>query len=193
MSQNGKRARGLPEVKYATEVLIAPPPFKQVKRLNLTAISFRNQVSQLLRIPGELRDMIYEFVLGGLQLYVVKDGSDIFIELFDDKYPFGFSRCPSRRLNGPDVADIFVITQVCRQTHSESCLLPFKLDHFYASFVGPHIFNDFLRKLCGAQRNAISSLGRSLDELDFMARMAEFDRSIGSNLFFYLLQNLCGL
>jgi hypothetical protein len=134
----------------------------------LTATNYstlRNaQESPLLRLPPELRNEIYEYTLGGLQIR------------------------PGHRLGGPGMwqvlskpvdADLSApwqkmhyiapLTLACRQIHTEAGLLPFKLNEITLGPLEPFLLA--MNRLTDRQRNAIRTIRTQSDNVKHVRAM----------------------
>ncbi len=117
--------------------------------------------SSLLRLPGEIRNQIYGYVLGGYDVYTYKvslDGRMTHI-----------LECSKNDTTGEGATsweETVQFTTVCRQIQEESRLLPFELNIFNASGKS---FEEWFALLNEDQRNAITTLsfGRRYRMLHF--------------------------
>lgn len=107
----------------------------------------RNQeASPLLQLPGEIRNKIYQYALGGHHIYL-------------DEHQPSFKRLVIRRADGKRISkdDLFALGYTCRQTHSESAILLFSLNEFIGYF-----WSSFEIQRCEffspSQRNAIRNI-----------------------------------
>jgi hypothetical protein len=97
--------------------------------------------SPLLRLPGELRNKIFEYVLGDLDLH------------FTYAYGYQFDvRLETHQRN------MLGLLFVCRQAHAETALLHYALNTF--NFTLTEIFDvkNFLQGMSAAQRKAIQRI-----------------------------------
>ncbi|RYN33813.1 hypothetical protein AA0112_g5632 [Alternaria arborescens] len=102
----------------------------------ISEITPRNSdISPLLRLPGEIRNEVYQ--------YVLNEGAYHFMD--DDLWPM--TECEER----------FALLRVCREIYNETRLLPFSLNTF--SFSNFQNFHRFIVKFTTAkQRQAIRAL-----------------------------------
>jgi hypothetical protein len=92
----------------------------------------------LLSLPGELRNRIYEFAIGG---------NDISITRVVLLKPGPFTPRAARSGNDEDYTtarwgDLFALARTCRHLHEETHLLPFRLNTFIVTIggeTGPHL------------------------------------------------------
>ena len=114
--------------------------------------TLRNQLkSTLLRLPAELRNQIYTYVLGGQEIRIVS-------------FPHGYelSSHPLIQLSSHDndkwnqPHHFLALTATSRQLRSETEFLPFKLNTFQAHH--NRGFQHFLGILSYRQRNAICTI-----------------------------------
>jgi hypothetical protein len=111
------------------------------------------QQSPLLRLPGEIRNRIYEYALGGVILYVYRPSKS--------PKPYHLlvrqagSSLSSASSTGP--SHTFSLTRVSRQIHAETQHLPVPLTHFRVRG-GAGSFNAFLDRLSDSQRSAITTI-----------------------------------
>jgi hypothetical protein len=101
-----------------------------------------HQASSFLRLPAELRNQIYTYVIGG--------------ETFDiycwRRYtPYGFATRILRKRRA-----FLALLAVCRQLYSETRLLPFRLNAF--RFKSQDAFHSWLDKFALDQREAIQNV-----------------------------------
>ncbi|KAI4659039.1 uncharacterized protein J4E78_005462 [Alternaria triticimaculans] len=120
--------------------------------------------SPLLRLPGELRNRIYELAVGGNIIVVTKSYTR----------PGKTSVClTSANTSGPDaksaqasirapVSGIFTIGLVCRQLHRETALSQYakNLFHFDNMYHG----RDFVDSLSSAQRALLTSISVNVED-----------------------------
>ena len=99
--------------------------------------------SPLLRLPAELRNIIYKYALGGRVLRFSRAGSKNHSIFHADTY---------------DNPRILGLLRACRQTYSETALLPYQLNLF--NFVGwrPDEFRVFLKMTSAEQIREIKCL-----------------------------------
>jgi len=119
----------------------------------------RNQAeSPLLRLPGELRNRIYELAVGGNIIVVTKSykrwrKTSVYLTSADPSGPDAKSAQASIRA---PVSGIFTIGLVCRQLHRETALSQYarNLFHFDNMYYG----RDFVDSLSSAQRALVTSI-----------------------------------
>ncbi|KAF1359339.1 hypothetical protein EJ07DRAFT_77821, partial [Lizonia empirigonia] len=105
--------------------------------------------SPFLRLPGEVRNRIYNLALGNRQIMIL--------------HPRLYSAIRySRRCHGTDpfepntVDKLLHLTETCRQIHAETDLLVFKANDFR---IGSELnFNKFLDSISQRQTDAIRTL-----------------------------------
>jgi hypothetical protein len=104
------------------------------------------QQSPLLRLPAELRNKIYEYALGGMELHISSRSrmSDQFSVVSSDP---SFDNIPLHRLIG--------LTLVSQQLYAETKLLPFELGTVRTTASTPRAP---IKRLSVTQRQAISSI-----------------------------------
>ncbi|KAF1959435.1 hypothetical protein CC80DRAFT_545818 [Byssothecium circinans] len=78
--------------------------------------------SPLLRLPGEIRNKIYEYALGGLRFEKKGYGTT---RVYAIEHP-GNSKIAHRSVASMALS----LTKVCRQVHAETALLPYQLNAF---------------------------------------------------------------
>ncbi|MCJ1337013.1 hypothetical protein MMC09_002292 [Bachmanniomyces sp. S44760] len=122
----------------------------RIESISPVSTSYTSQAdkSPFLTLPGELRQMIYEFICAE-QGGVIESGD----------YHQGKQHCAS------DTA----LTLVSRQIHHETCLLPFQMNEFtfqrwYGS--GVHICKRFLQSRPSWQTDVISRISLTMVERD---------------------------
>ncbi|KAF2277408.1 uncharacterized protein EI97DRAFT_290545 [Westerdykella ornata] len=106
-----------------------------------------NANSPLLRLPPEIRNMIFRYAVGGMT--------------------FDFTACErpwlqrlrgwKPRVNNP-IKNCFSLLRVCRQIYSETALLPFSANTFHISEDQQEDFDDWLQDRLPIERDAITSL-----------------------------------
>jgi hypothetical protein len=118
------------------------------------------QESRLLCLPAELRNIIYEYVLGGQQIVLE----------FQLRHVSGFRRNPYLRCwpakskyicEGPNtlfqaMRPTAPLMLSCRKIYTEAELLPFSLNQI--TFRGLNEFFVFMKRLTDRQRNAIRTI-----------------------------------
>jgi hypothetical protein len=142
----------------------------QRMRLKLTALIYfstalNQRNSPLLRLPGELRNQIYEYVIGGLTI----DSLTKYARTRRGVHPREAPGAPvlGQRIivsklvdRTPDCSSHTVVSQalgfltVCRRVFSEAHLMPFTLSTLA---IRPVDLEPFLDELTAAQRNAITT------------------------------------
>ncbi|KAH3968678.1 hypothetical protein HBI81_129310 [Parastagonospora nodorum] len=119
------------------------------------ALYLKNQRdSPFLRLPAELRNTIYNYVLGGLAIMAPHSSSWCRIQVLSIRpAPEELWQFPRHFLS---------IVQSCRQAYSESARLPFVLNTFDA--YPSYSFLQFVENLPEWQRNEISMIRISCNE-----------------------------
>jgi len=85
--------------------------------------TIRNQQdSPLLRLPGELRNRIYEYALGDFQIFFKDRSVGRGVEVYTTN-----EEADKRMIRAPHFQGL---TTTCRQVHAETKLLPFALNEF---------------------------------------------------------------
>ncbi|KAK1918574.1 hypothetical protein P3342_001493 [Pyrenophora teres f. teres] len=103
--------------------------------METNAISLRNQQeSPLLRLPSELRNMIYAYTFGNTTIRITREKRHSCCHGHPSQNPGGIAWKGNR---------IFGITQVCRELRSEIGLMPFEMAIFYntSCFYWPEFLN----------------------------------------------------
>jgi hypothetical protein len=104
------------------------------------------EASPLLQLPGEIRNKIYQYALGGHHIYL-------------NEHQPSFKRLIIRGVDGKQTSkgDLFALGYTCRQTHSESAILLFSLNEFFGYF-----WSRFEVQRCElfspSQRNAVRNI-----------------------------------
>jgi hypothetical protein len=105
--------------------------------------------SPLLRLPGELRNKVYEYAM-----------SEITVTVFPYKGGYKPYHLQAHLNDTPSstrhVTDVLSLTRVCRQVRAETCHLPLRSITFHVA--SDRSFHDFLQVLSEAERNAISTI-----------------------------------
>ncbi|EMD93791.1 hypothetical protein COCC4DRAFT_151951 [Bipolaris maydis ATCC 48331] len=85
--------------------------------------------SPLLRLPEEIRLMIWEQVFGGYHIYAYprRNSTRISIEFRSEDTTESWSTISAKRRQGP----ILILATVCRQFYMETALLPFTLNPWH--------------------------------------------------------------
>ncbi|KAI4611745.1 hypothetical protein J4E83_007996 [Alternaria metachromatica] len=127
--------------------------------VSLEEITLRNQAeSPLLRLPGELRNRIYELAVGG-NIIVVSSSykrwrkMSVYLTSADPSGPDAKSAQASIRA---PVSDIFTIGLVCRQLHRETALIQYAKNLFHLDNI--YYGRDFVDSLSSAQRALVTSI-----------------------------------
>lgn len=110
-----------------------------------------------MSLPGELRNKIYEFAIGGNEV--------VFVHYEDtDTYTTKASPCNSDVKCTKSAWDrIFYLGRTCRQIHQETKLLPFRLNRFVVSVSdhnGPFLKSNgpFLKSLVPWKKHSITTI-----------------------------------
>jgi len=122
--------------------------------------SQRNQVqSPLLRLPSELRNIIYRYVFQGCSIWVTKNHQDLLYGL---------------RLWCIHDLDIVSLLLTCRQVHAEAAILPYRFLVF-EFHGGAAIIEKFLSARSPAQLEAIQTIRVSIEHYSFQSSSATED------------------
>jgi hypothetical protein len=121
--------------------------------VNLSNTALNQKNSPLLRFPAELRNEIYYYALGGVEM-TLRSGATSNTSF---AVPLKFKL---ETLIGLNVADPITqrveyglaLTQTCRQLYAETKLLPFQLNDFWGSFVA---FETWVKTLTSEQYQAL--------------------------------------
>lgn len=111
----------------------------------LDAKSEANAKSMLLSLPGELRNKIYEFAIGGNDVGFIPTVESEESDESDESEKFTTMASPCRsdvKFTMAAWNQIFYLSRVCRQIHQETKVLPFRLDRFvvHAGYeIGPFL------------------------------------------------------
>lgn len=93
------------------------------------ALAVRNRKwSPLLRLPAELRNRIFEYA------FVVRIVRFNFVST-ESRYPADFLAYPPITAGARDISSLLRRTIVCRQIHSETAILPVKLNTFVVDII----------------------------------------------------------
>ncbi|OAG11482.1 uncharacterized protein CC84DRAFT_1253940 [Paraphaeosphaeria sporulosa] len=137
----------------------SPPPAKHLGNMHpaaaVVAITKRNSTkSPLFRLPGEIRNILYEYVTGHYSIYHTSDGHLIVgpIDPWDWRHTF---------VEFPSVANLLALTLVCRQTYIESRLHIFTNNTFDTKNF--FYFQRRVENLSTEQKNAISTITLRFD------------------------------
>ena len=138
--------------------------------------------SPLLRLPGEVRNLIYQYALGGKVISVESNWGDIdttFMLRSKTGFRFAkgcmpvFSRCqsPTKKNLAKGANKLFPLTTVCRQLASETLGFVHKHNFFMFNSVGE--YRRCARKFTQEQRNAITEFAFACNAAigDMYARM----------------------
>ncbi|KAF2118248.1 hypothetical protein BDV96DRAFT_597106 [Lophiotrema nucula] len=105
-----------------------------------------SETSPLLRLPGEIRNMIWVYALGGHRINVLENDNVV--------------SHTSRLIDAPNdsaaSSPTFQLPQVCRQLYAETALLPYQLNTF--ALKNTISKSGWVKSLCAAQRRSITSL-----------------------------------
>ena len=112
----------------------------------------KKQKSPLLSLPGELRNKIYEYALGGnlISPFYLGDDDTVF---FLRSAQYGN---PQDQSTEEAWAKLFNLSKVCRQLYQETKLLPYKLNVFNICLGGA--FGSFLSQLKDVNKKAITTV-----------------------------------
>jgi hypothetical protein len=132
------------------------------------------QSSPLLRLPPELRNQIYEYVLGG-EIYYLLDSSGRMILI---KNRYNGARRPQKHC--------FALLETCRQLHAETASLPSSLNTFASSSL---TIANFFSKLTTAQQEAVKGVRLYLQ----WYLKLEWSETLGGDIDFAFLGGLGGL
>jgi hypothetical protein len=111
-----------------------------------------------LRLPAEIRNQIYNCVLGGCQINV--NLNDYGLWRRPQRQPYYITTIPWQ----PNT--MIALTKVCRQIHQDTALLPFKLNTFgEAIALKVEIFRRFVLGRSNEQRAAIRTITFSFDTI----------------------------
>ncbi|XPS93152.1 hypothetical protein M3J09_002520 [Ascochyta lentis] len=111
------------------------------------AITLHNQTqSPLLRLPVEIRYMIWEHILGD---------KDFSLWTIDGKFLLTFRKPETNFWAGTKIRHHFALTRVCRQTHAETRFLPFLLN---AISTTPPCLSVWLKRFNQAQLSCIRTV-----------------------------------
>ncbi|KAF1850674.1 uncharacterized protein K460DRAFT_412336 [Cucurbitaria berberidis CBS 394.84] len=126
---------------------------KGPSKIQADAIYLRNQVeSPFLRLPGEIRNRIYEFALTASRIqvrkrYILPPNRTIYLY---------FDTCKTIKMNdnrpSNNVNLLLGITATCRQVHAEAALLPYTLNTFA---IDPAALGELIKILPDHAKDAI--------------------------------------
>jgi hypothetical protein len=140
------------------------------KRSKLAPLTEQNmQDSPLLRLPGEIRNMVYNYTLPSGQYTIREQTSCSVIERFiarnSKTKPAPTPGEPGLVAEGHTINDLSLLL-VCRQIHSETALIPFKQNVFCFANLDAliDIESIFTPKQCSAITNI--QVNCRLDEMD---------------------------
>lgn len=122
-----------------------------------SASAQHNSSSPFLRLPAEIRNQVYNYVIGGT-VYRLRDTQRCGKARYLDTYGFYWS-------------EEIALSQTCRQLHHETCLLPFQNNMFESTAAQSTLnLEEWMELLQPYQANAIQSiywtLGRSTADLE---------------------------
>ncbi|KAI4931577.1 hypothetical protein J4E85_004171 [Alternaria conjuncta] len=133
----------------------------------LEAITFRNQTeSPLLRLPGELRNRIYELVVGGNIIFVSGSLQRPEKALVDLMTPG-----VAQKSTWTFVSGIFTIGLACRQLHRETALTQYTKNVFH--FDDMQSGRAFVNGLTSTQRALLTSI--SVNVVDYFSADPSWD------------------
>jgi len=117
------------------------------------------RVSPLLLLPRELRDYIWEYVLGSYLIFNTQP-----------ERPLAMAHDSDRYIKHP-----LAILRVCRSTYPEARFVPFTINNFWYKHTHPRMPSDvnvWWRKLMPTQFNAVRNvlvfLGRDINDTDVL-------------------------
>ncbi|KAI4710520.1 hypothetical protein J4E89_004976 [Alternaria sp. Ai002NY15] len=133
----------------------------------LEAITFRNQTeSPLLRLPGELRNRIYELVVGGNIIFVsglLQRPEKALVDLMTPGV--------AQKSTWTSVSGIFTIGLACRQLHRETALTQYTKNVFH--FDDMQSGRAFVNGLTSTQRALLTSI--SVNVVDYFSADPSWD------------------
>lgn len=146
--------------------------YRMVLTSNSTALNQRN--SPLLRLPGEIRNCIYAYVLGGLIINSPKP-LRLYIRLLRQTSSFESRICTSAYKDGSTnpsqaMSSHLDLLYTCRSIFIETSLLPFALNKFEIHSMK---LSHFLGGLTTTQKDAITTL-----KIDHSLLMIEYHRDL---------------
>ena len=114
------------------------------------AITQRNQnASPLLGLPGDVRNRILKYGLGGLKIFILRNGKAV--------VTYGDHQFDEREQNA-----FLPIQQTCRILYSETALLPFSQNWWW--YYNMDDLNKFIPRVLPGQLNAVSTMFFSVSE-----------------------------
>ncbi|KAH7086857.1 hypothetical protein FB567DRAFT_592725 [Paraphoma chrysanthemicola] len=138
-----------------------------------------NRNSPLLRLPGEIRNRIYEYAFGGENVYSIAIFSTPEVEGWDSEV---FNS------NIPNFGDLVSPTMVCRQIYDEARTLPYALSTFIMNHYGCSLVM-WIKQLHDWQRNAIQNVAFEFG----VPHWDDSDRHTVLNMVFYALRACTGI
>ena len=117
-----------------------------------SALGRPQPTSPLLRLPGEVRNMIYAYVFSDLKWSIARREAWVYTKIGDPIKCYPTKRCEYFRYE-PNDYRIFALTQTCRQIRAESRLLPYKYASYWAT--RSVVFSNWLMGLNMDAREAI--------------------------------------
>ena len=126
--------------------------------LSSISTALNSQKSPLLRLPGELRNQIYEYVIGGSEFYSYKDGPNSLHFRLCAK-PYGE---PTQESHA-NWSNLFSLSISCKQLLKETSHLPWSLNIFQVG-LGPE-FDNFLAQLDDKHKQLIAMVSFGLKVL----------------------------
>ncbi|KAI4634112.1 uncharacterized protein J4E87_001282 [Alternaria ethzedia] len=133
----------------------------------LESITFRNQTeSPLLRLPGELRNRIYELVVGGNIIFVsglLQRPEKALVDLMTPGV--------AQKSTWTSVSRIFTIGLACRQLHRETALTQYTKNVFH--FDDMQSGRAFVNGLTSTQRALLTSI--SVNVVDYFSADPSWD------------------
>ena len=126
----------------------------------------------LLKLPPEIRNTIYEYVLGGHKLYYVAYGDKMSLR----------HNPPDPKSEFAEIPQFLALTKTCRQIQAETKLLPFKLNVFGG------VATDHLRFLARIGPRAAKAIKTIHIDASYRSGLSD-----SLSRLFYLLPGLQGL
>jgi len=146
---------------------------RTIRTILIRFSSLQNQHnSPLLRLPAELRNQIYAYVLGNL---IIRPKPSKSLNQYGSPTPGLKLRAAGASLEDEERATRFLaLTQTCRQVYAETKLLPFTLNAFDLRCLSQ--LPDFIYNLSSWQRNAVVLVHVLLHDAYSHVRQQEYER-----------------